>query len=77
MCAVQVEGDRFTLEKQAPVISYGAMADAILVTCRKSADASPHDQAQVLRHPVRRHADRASPRGTPSASAAPAAKASR
>ncbi|MET0348427.1 MAG: acyl-CoA dehydrogenase family protein [Rhizobacter sp.] len=48
LCAVVVEGDRFTLEKQAPVISYGAMADAILVTCRKNADASPSDQAQVL-----------------------------
>ena len=48
ICAVQADGDRFTLEKQAPVISYGAMADAILVTCRKSADASPSDQAQVL-----------------------------
>ena len=48
ICAVAVEGDRFTLDKQAPVISYGATADAILVTCRKSPDASPSDQAQVL-----------------------------
>jgi acyl-CoA dehydrogenase len=48
ICAVVVEGGRFTLEKQAPVISYGATADAILVTCRKSADASPSDQVQVL-----------------------------
>jgi acyl-CoA dehydrogenase len=50
ICAVQVTGDRFTLEKQAPVISYGASADTILVTCRKSADASPSDQVHVLVH---------------------------
>lgn len=48
ICAVQVNGDRFTLDKQTPVISYGATADAILVTCRKSEDASPSDQVQVL-----------------------------
>ena len=48
ICAVQVAGDRFTLEKQTPVISYGATADAILVTCRKAEDASPSDQVQVL-----------------------------
>ncbi len=50
ICAVQVSGDRFTLEKQTPVISYGSVADTILVTCRKSEDASPSDQAQVLVH---------------------------
>lgn len=50
ICAVKVSGDRFTLEKQTPVISYGAVADTILVTCRKSDDASPSDQVQVLVH---------------------------
>ena len=48
ICAVKVDGNRFTLEKQAPVISYGESADAILVTCRKSEDASRSDQVQVL-----------------------------
>jgi acyl-CoA dehydrogenase len=48
ICAVSVEGNRFTLDKQAPVISYAAAADAILVTCRKSADAGRNDQACVL-----------------------------
>lgn len=48
ICAVNVDGDLFTLEKQTPVISYGEMADAILVTCRKSADAARSDQVQVL-----------------------------
>jgi acyl-CoA dehydrogenase len=48
ICAVAVEGERYTLEKQAPVISYGAEADAILVTCRRSAEAAKSDQSQVL-----------------------------
>jgi acyl-CoA dehydrogenase len=43
-----VSGKRFTLEKQAPVISYGAACDAILVTCRKSEEAARSDQVQVL-----------------------------
>jgi acyl-CoA dehydrogenase len=47
-CAVQINGDSFTLEKQAPVISYGAQADFILVTCRKNSEAMPSDQVQVL-----------------------------
>lgn len=48
LCAVAVDGDRFTLDKQAPVISYGAHADAILVTCRRAPDAGRNDQAHVL-----------------------------
>ncbi len=48
LCAVNVDGDTFTLEKQTPVISYGAYADAILVTCRKSETASKSDQVHVL-----------------------------
>lgn len=48
ICAVKVDGERFTLEKQAPVISYGQAADAILVTARKSDDAARSDQVMVL-----------------------------
>jgi len=48
LCAVKVEGEHFTLEKQTPVISYGNEADAILVTCRRCEDAPPGDQVQVL-----------------------------
>jgi acyl-CoA dehydrogenase len=48
LCAVRVVDDHFILEKQAPVISYGEMADAILVTCRKSEEAAKNDQALVL-----------------------------
>ncbi len=50
ICAVQVQGDSFTLEKQAPVISYGQHADAMLVTCRKADDAAASDQVLVLVH---------------------------
>jgi acyl-CoA dehydrogenase len=46
-CALRVVGDRFELDKQAPVISYGAHADAILVTARRSPDSLPGDQVLV------------------------------
>jgi acyl-CoA dehydrogenase len=48
ICAVKVVADHFILEKQAPVISYGEQADAILVTCRKSEEAARNDQVLVL-----------------------------
>lgn len=48
ICHVEVSGDRFTLEKKAPVISYGMDSDAILITCRKDKNAQPHEQAHVL-----------------------------
>jgi acyl-CoA dehydrogenase len=48
LCAARVVDDHFILEKQAPVISYGEAADAILVTCRKSEDAAKNDQVLVL-----------------------------
>ncbi len=47
-CAVEAQGDRFSLVKQAPVISYGAHADAILATARRSPDSPPSDQVLVL-----------------------------
>lgn len=47
-CAVERQGDRFTLHKVAPVISYGEAADAILVTARTNADAAASDQVHVL-----------------------------
>ena len=46
-CAVDAADGRFTLVKQAPVISYAEHADAILVTARRAPDAGPHDQVQV------------------------------
>jgi acyl-CoA dehydrogenase len=47
-CAVKVVDNYFMLEKQAPVISYGAYAEAILVTCRRSEEAPKNDQVLVL-----------------------------
>jgi acyl-CoA dehydrogenase len=48
LCAARVVDDHFILEKQAPVISYGEHADAILVTARRSEDAAKNDQVLVL-----------------------------
>jgi acyl-CoA dehydrogenase len=47
VCAVERSGSRFTLAKDATVMSYGAQADAILTTARRSADAPPTDQVLV------------------------------
>ncbi|MDK4705494.1 MULTISPECIES: acyl-CoA dehydrogenase family protein [unclassified Rhizobium] len=44
ICAIKVEGDTCTLEKDATVISYGAHADAILITSRSHAEAASSDQ---------------------------------
>lgn len=48
LCAVKVVDNYFMLEKQAPVISYGAFADALLVTCRRHEEAPKNDQVLVL-----------------------------
>ncbi len=50
LCAVDRRGERFTLEKQAPVISYGEHADDILATARRAPDAAANDQVLVLLH---------------------------
>jgi acyl-CoA dehydrogenase len=49
-CAVDVRDGRFTLEKKAPVISYGLESDAILATARRSPEAGPGDQVLVVVH---------------------------
>jgi acyl-CoA dehydrogenase len=46
-CAVEVVGDRMSFEKKATVISYGAEADAILTTARRSPQSAPSDQVLV------------------------------
>jgi acyl-CoA dehydrogenase len=46
-CAVQTEGNTFSLEKLASTISYGAYADGILVTSRRNNDASASDQVLI------------------------------
>ena len=48
ICAVEAEAGHFILNKDATTISYGEPADALLVTARRSRDASPSDQVLVL-----------------------------
>ena len=48
ICAVEVDGDRVRLEKDATVISYGEASDAIMVTSRRHADAAPGDQVSTV-----------------------------
>lgn len=47
LCAVERNGDTYTLEKNASVISYGADADTILATARREPDSPPSDQVLV------------------------------
>lgn len=42
------DGDKITLERRATVISYGANADGIVTTARRSADAQASDQVLVM-----------------------------
>jgi acyl-CoA dehydrogenase len=48
VCALETSAGRFRVVKKAPVISYGAAADDILLTCRRSLDAPASDQVAVL-----------------------------
>ena len=48
ICAVEREGERFVLRKAATTVSYGAHADALLVTARRAPDAAASDQVLVL-----------------------------
>jgi len=48
LCAVETDGDRFSLTKQASAISYGADADVILATARSGPDAAQGDQVLVV-----------------------------
>ena len=47
VCAVERDGARFSLRKAATTVSYGAHADALLVTARRAPDAAPGDQVLV------------------------------
>jgi acyl-CoA dehydrogenase len=46
-CAVERDGDRMSLMKNATVMSYGAEADGVLVTARRAPDSQPSDQVLV------------------------------
>lgn len=48
VCAVERQGGRFVLNKDATTGSYCEHADAILVTCRRDADAAKSDQVLVM-----------------------------
>lgn len=47
VCAVVPDGERFTLRKNASVVSYGDECDIILVTARRNPDAPSSDQVIV------------------------------
>ena len=47
LAAVQTEGDRFRLSKHGSVVSYGAYADALLITARADDQAPPNGQVMV------------------------------
>ena len=51
VCAVERADGRFHLEKDALAISYGAHADAIMLTARRAPDAEPTDQVIVACRP--------------------------
>jgi acyl-CoA dehydrogenase len=48
ICAVEIDGDKLKLFKDATTVSYGQHADAQLVTCRRNAEAANSDQVLVL-----------------------------
>jgi acyl-CoA dehydrogenase len=48
ICAVEVEGGRFRIEKQATVLSYAEAADVIMVTSRAHKDAPTTDQVMTV-----------------------------
>ncbi|WP_269584002.1 acyl-CoA dehydrogenase family protein [Roseibium sp. Sym1] len=48
LCAIEVDGDTARLTKDATVISYGADADAIMVTSRRHPDAAHSDQVATI-----------------------------
>jgi acyl-CoA dehydrogenase len=48
ICALEREGERFKLTKDATTVSYGEAADDLLVTCRRGPESPPSDQILVL-----------------------------
>ena len=48
VCALQCDGDHATLTKDAPTVSYGAEADTLLITARRTPDAAANDQVMLV-----------------------------
>jgi acyl-CoA dehydrogenase len=51
ICAVESADGRFTLTKEALALSYGADADALVLTARRAPDAEPNDQVLLAARP--------------------------
>lgn len=51
LASVELDGAGFVLRKRSPSISYGAHADALLVTARRGPDAAAADQVLVVAPP--------------------------
>lgn len=47
ICAIETDGDTFSIKKDASVISYAEDCDAIFITARRDTDAAPSDQVMV------------------------------
>ena len=47
-CSVELDGEAFRIEKLAPTISYGAHADGIMVTARRTAESAAADQVLIV-----------------------------
>ena len=56
ICALEREGGRFKLVKDATTLSYAEAADDLLATCRRNPDAPGSDQILVLLRKGRLHA---------------------
>jgi acyl-CoA dehydrogenase len=48
VCAVETDGERARLDKDATTISYGSRADALLITARRNTEAANNDQVMVV-----------------------------
>jgi acyl-CoA dehydrogenase len=48
ICALEVVGDDYRLEKHASTVSYGEFAGAILATARRSPESPPNEQVLVV-----------------------------
>lgn len=48
ICAIEAQDGRAQLQKQATTISYGARADALLITARRNPDAAANDQVMLV-----------------------------
>lgn len=48
LCAIEADGEVFSLTKEGTCISYGLQSDAILITARRAPDAPPSDQVMAI-----------------------------